>query len=251
MKGNARIMGRIISMASGKGGVGKSTVSVMLAYNLAKLSKKVLVIDMDKGLRSLDLMLNVTKKTIFDLSDILSGNCKKADAIYKSDYNENLSVITASLDTDFDLDPEKFFELLKELRESYDFVILDAPAGLGKGFFISTCLSETAFLVTTPDPLCVRDVRLAADEIEREISIPLRLIINRVKSEPFFYKGIKSFDDIIDMSGVQLFGIVYEDSVMVNGLLNGEIEEDSDSFYALNRIARRLCGEKVPLKMKY
>ena len=198
-------MSQVFAVTSGKGGVGKSTVSVGLAYAFLKLNKKVLIVDMDEGLRCLDLMLGVDKSAVFDLSDILMGK-EIDDAVYKVDGANGLYLIPAPAQIG-KIDAFAFSVFAENAAALYDTVIFDFPAGMD--FSLYGCLpKETLFLtVAVPDPVSVRDAAAVSSRLN-EISCPSRLIINN-----FTYSLVKrnlhrNIDDIIDGSGLQLVGVI-------------------------------------------
>ena len=245
-------MGKVIAIVSGKGGVGKSSICATLAYCLAELEKKVLLVDMDKGLRTLDILMNVAETTLFDLGDVLDGECLISDAVYKAVTARAVEIISAPAGAEYNFDILKLKALCGKLSDCYDFVLLDSPAGLGDGFRAAIAPAESVLLVTTPDPVCARDARQTSLETSKLCPGSQRLIINRIKKDPFVYDDINSLDDIIDITEVQLLGIVYEDGNFINSLLSGKLPDiESEAKQAVMRIAKRLCGVRVKEKMRY
>ena len=243
-------MGEIISIVSGKGGVGKTTLCAYLALSLAMKDKKVVCIDCDKGLNNLDITLGLEEKTIFDLSDVLSERCPLHKALVSHSVYRNLSMIPAPLDFRARIDEQKLRALCKELAASYDFVILDCPAGLGEGFGSAIYSSDRALVVATPDITSIRDATRAASVIAESEKIPVQLIINRMRPT-FVKKGyFENVDNIMDEIGLPLIGIVPEDEkIMVCAGCRRSLfaEKKTVSADALRRISRRLCGENVAL----
>lgn len=243
-------MGEIICIVSGKGGVGKTTLCAYLALSLAMKDRKVVCIDCDKGLNNLDITLGLEEKTIFDLSDVLSERCPLHKALVSHSVYRNLSMIPAPLDFRARIDERKLRALCKELATSYDFVILDCPAGLGDGFGSAIYSSDRALVVATPDITSIRDAARAASVIAESEKIPVQLIINRMRPT-FVKKGyFENVDNIMDEIGLPLIGIVPEDEkIMVCAGCRRMLfkEKKSVSADALRRISRRLCGENVAL----
>ena len=134
-------MDNVIVVASGKGGTGKSTVCICLSVALVKQGKRVLLIDCDCGMRGLDIMLDMEQDIIFDASDAVCGNCTFGEAVYKSKNNENLYLMAAPFDTENELSPSVFTQLVNSVKDSFDFVLIDSPAGIGSGF--ETALTES------------------------------------------------------------------------------------------------------------
>lgn len=235
-------MGKVISVTSGKGGVGKSTVSVGLGLAFSKLGKRVLLVDMDEGLRCLDLMLGIDKSAVFDLSDLLMGR-QIEDATYQ--YNENLYLIPAPAKMGM-IDAFAFSNFALEVKEKFDVVIFDFPAGINVGLY-SALPKETVFLtVAVPDPVSVRDAAAISNALD-EAGINSRLIINR-----FIYKQkgkyvYNNIDDIIDSSAIRLIGIVPENEELRIFSLRHKLKKRNKALSAFLRIAARLEGQKILL----
>jgi len=243
-------MGEIIAIVSGKGGVGKTTLCAYLALSLAMKDKKVVCIDCDKGLNNLDITLGLEEKTIFDLSDVLEERCPLHKALVSHPSCRALSMIPAPLDFRAPIEEKKLRALCKELAESFDFVFLDCPAGLGEGFGSAIGSADRALVVATPDITSIRDASRAASVIAQSEKIPVHLVINRMRPA-FVKKGyFENVDNIMDEIGLPLIGIVPEDEkVMVCAGCRRSLfkEKKAVSADALNRISRRLCGENVAL----
>ena len=243
-------MGEIICIVSGKGGVGKTTLSAYLALSLATKDKKVVCIDCDKGLNNLDITLGMEEKTIFDLSDVLSERCPLHKALVTHSTVRGLSLIPAPLDFRAQIGEKELRKLCKELAASFDFVILDCPAGLGEGFGSAIHAADRALVVATPDVTSIRDASRAASVIAEQERIPVHLIINRMRPA-FVKKGyFANVDNIMDEIGLPLLGIVPEDEkIMVcSGCRRSLLEEKKAiSTDPLQRIAARLSGKNVPL----
>lgn len=239
-------MNDIFAVTSGKGGVGKSTVSVSLAAAFEKMGRKVLIIDMDEGLRCLDLMLGVSESVVFDLSDILNGE-SVSSALYPVPGHKGICLIPAPVRFENSLDGRKLAALVNFLSEKFDEVILDFPAGLD--FRLYEFLPDyTVFLtVANPDPVSVRDAEFVGKELSRMEKRKVRLIINKFLSD-YVKKGIYSnIDDIIDTSEIQLIGIVPYDKKLPIYSSRSEILCKGKTFKAFTRIAKRLDSQNVPL----
>jgi len=235
-------MGKVISVTSGKGGVGKSTVSVGLGLSFGKLGKRVLLVDMDEGLRCLDLMLGIDKSAVFDLSDLLMGR-QIEDATYQ--YNDNLYLIPAPARMGM-IDAFAFSNFALEVKEKFDVVIFDFPAGINVGLY-SALPKDTVFLtVAVPDPVSVRDAAAISIALD-EAGINSRLIINR-----FIYKQkgkyvYNNIDDIIDSSAIRLIGILPENEELKIFSLRHKLKKRNKALAAFTRIAARLDGQKLLL----
>lgn len=241
-------MGKITVVTSGKGGAGKSTISAGLGCALASLGKKVLLVDGDTGLRSLDLILGIGDRAVYDLSDVFAGRCEPIRAIYPSPLCERVSVIPAPVSLEQLCSPTDLRRLCRGFIQHYDEVILDCPAGIGAGFETAAYAADRALVVTTPDLVCARDAGIVADLLLRQ-QIPARLIINRLRVTPILRGKTPDVDDVMDMAGLQLIGILPEDEKVATASANGRpLPSGCDAAEALQNIARRLCGEDVPLK---
>lgn len=237
-------MGICLATTSGKGGTGKSTVSAGLAYAYANMGKSVLLVDLDEGLRCLDLILGIDSNIVFDLSDIFTGTDIN-DATYDVPNAPNIRVVPA---------PQKIgsvnFAQLKEFAcnviPQYDVVIFDFPAGMD--FTLYKALGETAqFLaVCNPDPVSVRDAGAVCNNIP-DCLIPPRLILNRFNIEYIKNGMYSNIDDIIDISGFRLVGIIPQDDELLMLPINHKLRKRGRAKKALNRIAKRLLGEEVRL----
>lgn len=237
-------MALLLATTSGKGGTGKSTVSVSLALAFAKLNKSILLIDMDEGLRSLDLFLNLDDRIVFDLSDILKG-ADTDDALYEMDKQKNIHLIPAPRNTG-EINPEEFKKLIDNLMPRYDIVILDFPAGLDFNLYnVLPC--HTQFIaVCNPDPVSVRDAGIVCDRLPETECDP-RLVLNRFDMELIKSGTYRNIDDIIDISGMRLLGVIPADSELMLLSVNHKLHPRKRAFKAVTRIARRLLGETVRL----
>lgn len=236
-------MSKITVVASGKGGVGKSTVSVHLGDALTRLGKKVLLLETDSGLRGMDIMLGAGPGAVFDLGDVLSGRCEPIKAIIPADFSENLHLIPAPFDHDFKPDPGDLARLVRGLSHHYDHVIIDTPAGLGKN--VDTCLSVATFglIVVTPDFVCARDAARLASLFRANGKTELGLIINKTDIKNPHSGGQSDPDEIIDTVGVRLMGVV-PDEVGVNICARRGMRLPSSllAARAFDNIAKRVSG---------
>lgn len=172
-------MDNVIVVASGKGGTGKSTVCICLSVALVKQGKRVLLIDCDCGMRGLDIMLDMEQDIIFDASDAVCGNCTFGEAVYKSKNNENLYLMAAPFDTENELSPSVFTQLVNSVKDSFDFVLIDSPAGIGSGFETAAAPADRALIVTNAEPTGVRGAVKVRRKLESMGKTNIRLVINR------------------------------------------------------------------------
>lgn len=241
--------GKIILVTSGKGGSGKSTFSVNCATALSNLGKKVVLVDTDVGLRSLDLMLGISERVIYDISDVLLGRCETGKAIIVSDYH-NLHLLPA---------PQKECEELKNsetmskfyngLSLYYDYIFIDCSAGIDKTVTTPAKTCDMAVVVATPDNVCVRDAERMAQVLRENGQNNIRLVLNRVQPKLIRKKIIPNLDSFIDASSVQLLGIVPEDKHIVMSQAAGRpaLIFRCAAATAFKNIAQRIDGEDVPL----
>ena len=237
-------MGHVYAVTSGKGGVGKSTVAAGLAFAFVKLNKKTLLVDMDEGLRCLDLMLGVDKSAVFDLSDILMGK-EISDVVYSVDGTDGLYLIPAPSSPGM-IDAYRFTAFAKKAAELYDTVIFDFPAGIN--FSLYGCLPEgTLFLtVAVPDPVSVRDAAAVSGMLS-DISCTSKLIINNFRCRLVKKKFFRNIDDIMDSAGLRLAGIVPASDELMLLSVNHRLKSGGRPMSAFLRIASRLEGEHILL----
>lgn len=242
-------MGVSTVITSGKGGVGKSTVSVGLGRALAQRGRRVLLIDCDAGLRSLDRMTGTEENLVFDISDVVYGRCAPAEAIYPCAGAEGLFLLPAPSSGENMIRPGVMRKLVPLLKRYYDHVLLDSPAGVGGGFRSAACAADRALIVCSPDPVCVRGAN-AVDGLLQKLSVSeRRLVINRFNGEFFHETGVYGdLDGVIDAAGIRLFGVVPEDFSLAASFLKGKsAKENSKGMMALCRMAGRLEGENIPI----
>ncbi len=242
-------MGIAAVITSGKGGAGKSTVSVGLGRALAKRGRRVLLVDCDAGLRSLDRMTGVEENLVFDISDVVYGRCSPAEAIYPCGDGEGLFLLPAPSSNENSIRPGVMRKLIPLLKRYYDYVLLDSPAGVGGGFRSAACAADRALLVCTPDPVCVRGTGTVRQLLEKLDVADIRLVINRFDGEFFYKTGVYAdLDSVIDAAGIRLFGVTPEDISLAAAFLKGkEAKEESKGMMAFCRMAGRLEGESIPI----
>lgn len=241
-------MAEIIMITSGKGGVGKSTVSLLTGAALARRGKKVLLIEMDAGLGGLDILMGVQDKAVFDLSDVLRGRCEPIKAIVHCPYRHGLDLIIAPRDEGCELGREPLTKLCRGLSHYYDVLLIDAPGGIGCGFEVGAAVSARAVIVVTPDPVSVRDGRVVSDRLDRVGLRTQRLIINRLGEKFLRQHLFEDLDEVIDGVGAQLLGVVLEDpEILVQTAKGQPLSQKARSGKVFDAIAGRLLGEDIPL----
>ena len=244
-------MGKVMLVTSGKGGTGKSTVALNLGLSLANEGKKAVVVELDSGLRCLDLMLGIDN-IVFDLGDVLSGKCDAMSAVYSTDDIPNLSIIAAPVRADQMIPENRFCQLCKYLARSYDYVILDTPAGLGGALEVAAAASSLALIVTNISPVSVRDAEKAAQKLSGFGTKNMRLVVNMVPLEVSAKAVMPDIDDIIDSIGAQLLAIIPEDELLSRSIHTRSKKENKKSIgvVAFSNMAKRILGQDVPLLLR-
>lgn len=241
-------MNNVFVVTSGKGGAGKSTVTAFLGIELCKLGKKVLLIDMDEGLRSLDLMLDVSSHTLFDVSDIIKGNCNVNQAIIPVKQCANLYLLPAPVTVNSLNSPKGMRILCDKLSEYFDFILIDSPAGVGKGFVNAISGADNALVVVNPDVVSVRDGSYVARLLREKDIKNIRLIINKIDIN-LVKKGVfYNIDEVIDATTLQLIAAIpYDIDLLKRFEINTNMLYDSPALEAFSRLAKRMLNENIPL----
>ncbi len=242
-------MDNVIVVASGKGGTGKSTVCICLSVALVKLGKKVLLIDSDCGMRGLDIMLDIEQDILFDASDAVCGNCSFGEAVYKSRHNKNLFLMAAPFDAENELSPSVFKQLVNSVKNSFDYVIIDSPAGINSGFVTAAAPADKALIVTNAEPTSVRGGLKVRKKLEALGVKNMRLIINRFDKKMFRKLGFyEDLDAVIDAAQTQLIALVpFSVDISVIMQRGAAGLDKSTALAVFDRLAERLEGRRVPL----
>lgn len=240
-------MAKKIVVASGKGGVGKSTFTVGLAKALVAMGNKVLIIDCDR-LRSIDLLLGVTAELVYDFGDVIKKNCEPEAAVYE---NKGVGVVSCPLSYE-GIDGDDMKALVEYYNYDYNFIFLDAPAGIDRGLELAAAGADNGIVVSTPDLVCVRSACTAARELEKMGVSENRLIINRANKKDITRGRLLNVDKVIDSTMVQLIGVVPEDAKLRLGSMGGEIYKRGQlSRTAFSNIAKRMCGQYIALDFEW
>ncbi|WP_026475947.1 septum site-determining protein MinD [Alkaliphilus transvaalensis] len=243
-------MSQVIVITSGKGGVGKTTTTANLGTGLAKMGYKVVVVDADIGLRNLDVVMGLENRIVYDIVDVVEGVCRLKQALIKDKRYDGLYLLPAAQTRDKNaVTPEQMQGLTNELREMFDFVIIDCPAGIEQGFKNAIAGADKAIVVTTPEISAVRDADRIIGLLEAaELRDPL-LIINRIRIEMVKKGDMMNIEDMIDILAIDLLGVVPDDESIVISTNKGEpvvTENSSLAGQAYRNITKRLTGEEVP-----
>jgi len=246
----------VITITSGKGGVGKSTTTANIATALAMLGKKVVAVDFDIGLRNLDMILGLENRIVYDVVDVMEGRCNLAQAIIKDKRTKNLHFLPASQTKDKSvLDKDKVEKLINELKKDFDYILIDSPAGIESGFEHSIYLADRALIVTTPEISAVRDADRVIGIIDAKSKkakegkeVKKEIIINRIKPELVEKEEMLSIDDVLHILALPLIGVIPDDEDIIKSTNLGEpivLNEKSLVGEAFRRVARRILGEEV------
>ena len=245
-------MCEVIVIASGKGGTGKTTVSTSLAVALAKANKKVLIIDCDSGMRGVDLMLGISDKLVYDLSDVISGACEYRDAMYRMDGDLELYSIAAPLHAEDEVSPSLIKNFVEKVRDSFDYILIDSPAGTGSGFRAAAAAADRALVVVNAEPISIRGCKSILEQL-RELGVnDSRLIINRFDKERFLQmKLYRDLDEVIDEAGMRLIGLIPEEVRIMTLSQRGALANNwSQASVIFETIVKRLEGVDVPIVVK-
>ncbi|MCI5604589.1 MAG: septum site-determining protein MinD [Clostridia bacterium] len=244
-------MGEVIVVASGKGGTGKTTAVANLGAALALSGKLTVLVDMDMGLRNLDVALGLESDIVYDVSDIIDGTCTIDEVLVKDTRYENLYFIPSPQTRDASgLDEEKFKDLWDNLRNRFDYCIIDAPAGIDGGFGYALLGADRAVIVTLPETAALRDADRVISIFEDSGVEDIRLIINRVRVDMINQGIMMNVDDCMDILSIPIIGIVPDDVELLVSGLKGEIAVSnplSKAGMAFSNVARRITGEAVPI----
>ena len=236
-------MSEVIVITSGKGGVGKTTTTANVGTGLAKEGKKVVLIDTDIGLRNLDVVMGLENRIVYNLVDVIEGNCRINQALIKDKRYPTLYLLPSAQTRDKTaVSPEQMSKLTDQLKDEFDYILLDCPAGIEQGFM-------NAIVVTTPEVSAVRDADriiglLNANEIKKT-----ELVVNRLRYDMVKRGDMMSSDDVVEILAVDLLGVVPDDENIVVSTNQGEPLVGSKSLagQAYENICKRIMGEEVPL----
>ncbi|WP_170007810.1 septum site-determining protein MinD [Bacillus fonticola] len=246
-------MGEAIVITSGKGGVGKTTTTANLGTALALQGKRVCLVDTDIGLRNLDVVMGLENRIIYDLVDVVEERCKLHQALVKDKrFNDLLYLLPAAQTTDkSSVNPEQMKRLIEDLKQEFDYIVIDCPAGIEQGYQNAVAGADQAIVVTTPEISAVRDADRVIGLLEKEDMESPRLIINRIRSHMMKSGDMLDVDEITMHLSIELIGIVVDDDAVIRASNDGEpivMKPDTRASIAYRNIARRILGESVPLE---
>lgn len=244
-------MSEVIVVTSGKGGVGKTTTTANIGAGLAMENKKVCLIDADIGLRNLDVVMGLENRIVYNLIDVIEGNCRLRQALIKDKRYSTLYLLPAAQTRDKDaITPEQMLKLCQTLKEEFDYIIIDCPAGIEQGFKNAIAGADRALVVTTPEISAIRDADRIIGLLEaNELRSP-QLIINRIRTDMVKKGDMMSVDDVVEILAIDLLGAIPDDENIVISTNNGEPIVTNKNLIpgkAYGNITKRILGEDIPL----
>ena len=243
-------MSEIIVITSGKGGVGKTTTSANVGTGLAILGKKVVLIDTDIGLRNLDVVMGLENRIVYNLVDLVEGNCRMKQALIKDKRYPNLFLLPSAQTRDkTSVNPGQMVKLVDDLREEFDYVLLDCPAGIEQGFQNAIAGADRALVVTTPEVSAIRDADRIIGLLEASGMKTIDLVVNRIRMDMVRRGDMMSLDDVMDILAIDIIGAVPDDEDIVISTNQGEplVGIGTPAGQAYMDICKRITGETVPL----
>lgn len=241
---------KVITITSGKGGVGKTTATANLGVALALKGQRVVVIDADIGLRNLDVVMGLENRIVYDIVDVAEGYCRLRQALIRDKRVSELYLLPAAQTRDKTaVSPEDMVQICDQMRGDFDFVFIDSPAGIEQGFRNAIAPADKILIITTPEVAAVRDADRIIGLIEAEEKGPASLIINRLRPEMVRRGNMLTTDDVIEILAIDLIGIVPEDKAIIVSTNKGVpivLNDRAPAGLAFHNIARRLLGEEVP-----
>jgi len=243
----------VVTITSGKGGVGKTTLVANLGVSLAMLGRRVVVIDADVGLRNLDVSLGLENRIVYDIVDVIEGRCRLRQAMVRDKRLSELFLIPAAQNRDKSaVKPDDMIRICDDLKENHDFVLVDSPAGIEEGFRYAVAPADRVLVVTNPEIASVRDADRVVGLLEAAEMNPPALVINRIKPDMVRRGEMLDIPDVVELLAIDLIGIVPEDPVILASTNRGQpaslSPDGSMAAHAFHDIAHRLCGEDVPFQ---
>ena len=242
-------MGEVIVITSGKGGVGKTTTTANVGTGLAMLGKKVVLIDTDIGLRNLDVVMGLENRIVYNLVDVVENNCRIKQALIKDKRYPNLYLLPSAQTKDKTaVTPEQMKKLADDLKEEFDYILMDCPAGIEQGFKNAIAGADRALVVTTPEVSAVRDADRIIGLLEANEIGSTHLVVNRLRTDMVKEGNMMSSEDVVEILAVDLIGVVPDDENIVISTNQGEprVDKDCQAGQAYMNLCHRILGEEVP-----
>ena len=242
-------MSEVIVITSGKGGVGKTTTSANIGTGLAILGKRTVLIDTDIGLRNLDVVMGLENRIVYNLVDVVEGNCRMKQALIRDKRYPNQYLLPSAQTRDKTaVSPEQMKKLVDDLRDEFDYILLDCPAGIERGFQNAIAGADRALVVTTPEVSAIRDADRIIGLLEAADMGMIDLIVNRIRMDMVRRGDMMSMEDVMDILAVNVIGVVPDDESIVISTNQGEplVGMGSLAGQAFLNICRRIMGEQIP-----
>lgn len=240
---------QVIVVTSGKGGVGKTTTTANVGTGLAKLGKKVCLIDTDIGLRNLDVVMGLENRIVYNLVDVVEGNCRIKQALIRDKRNPSLYLLPSAQTKDKSaVTPGQMVKVIDHLKEQFDYILLDCPAGIEQGFQNAIAGAQRALVVTTPEVSAIRDADRIIGLLEANGFTQMDLIINRLRPDMVRRGDMMSAADVIDILAIPLIGVVPDDENIVIATNQGEplVGNDTPAGIAYKNVVERIEGKEIP-----
>ncbi len=243
--------GQVIVITSGKGGVGKTTTAANVSTSLASMGYKVAVLDLDIGLKKLDLILGLENRVIYDIVQVIEGECTLKQALVKDKRFPHLYMLPAAQTRNKDeINPEQVINLCNQLKEEFDFIFIDSPAGIEQGFKNAIAAAERALVITNPEISAVRDADRIIGMLESANFSNIQLVVNRIRPDMVKADNMLSVEDLVEHLCIELIGVVPEDRNVIISTNKGEpiiLNESSAAAKAFHNIAQRITGQEVQI----
>jgi septum site-determining protein MinD len=241
---------KVITITSGKGGVGKTTTTANLGVGLAMLGQRVVTIDADIGLRNLDVVMGLENRIVYDLVDAVEGHCRLRQALIRDKRLSELYLLPAAQTRDKTaVSPDEMIEICEQLRPDFDFILVDSPAGIERGFRNAVAPADRVIIVTTPEVSAVRDADRIVGLVESKLKPSPDLIINRLNHEMVRRGQMLNTEDVVEILAIDLIGIVPEDEEVIVSTNRGTpvaLDGKAPSGQAFRNVAGRLLGQEIP-----
>ena len=243
-------MSEVFVVTSGKGGVGKTTTSANIGAGLAMMNQKVVLIDTDIGLRNLDVVMGLENRIVYNLVDIIEGSCRIKQALIRDLRYPNLYLLPSAQTKDKSaVSPEQMKKLISQLRQDFDYIILDCPAGIEQGFKNAVAGADRTLVVTTPEVSAIRDADRIIGLLKEYRMARVSLIVNRLRYDMIRRGDMMSVDDVVDILNLELIGTIPDDENVVISTNQGEplVGTDTMAGQAYRDICDRILGKEVPM----
>jgi len=244
-------MGQVIVITSGKGGVGKTTTTANIGTGLAKMGKSVVLIDADIGLRNLDVVMGLENRIVYDLVDVVEGNCRIRQALIKDKRFDELYLLASAQTKDKSaVSPEQMVKLIASIVDEYDYIIIDCPAGIEQGFKNAIAGAHRAIVVVNPEVSSVRDADRIVGLLQNAEIDEIHLVLNRLRPDLIRRGEMLSLDDVVDILAIDVLGVVPDDEAIVTSTNRGEtvvMDDKSPAGASYKNVVERIINPAVAM----